>query len=232
MLHGRPAFEPGFFSSMIGRMDILPEIGHAAVTVDNRVHAFRPTLARIASLGSPAEIVELAGVLLSGPPVAEHAWRQRQIDRQHWRAQLGAALTVLYCCADEADADLLGTLTPPNRYRRGLISPEVLVLLAQQMVRHGVVGVLPVDQLPPAPSASDYVPEFRAADMAALAQAHLGASTAEAWGMTMTGLARAMAAKYPAPTGKDGAPAKPMTVEDNDRALAWLERVNEARANG
>lgn len=211
-------------------MDILPEIGHAAVTVANRVYPFRPTLARIAAAGSPTEVVELAAVLLSRPDQAHHAWRQAQINREHWRRQLGAALVLLYCCADEVDElpELLGTLTPPNRYRRGAVSPEIVILLGQQMARHGVIGVLPADELPPpAEARSAYTPEFRAAEMAALAQAHLGVSVNEAWSMTMTSLARALAAKYPRPKG----PA-PMTLAEADAAVEWLQRVNEARANG
>lgn len=215
-------------------MILIPEIGHVAVTVSNRVYAFRPTLANISRVGSPVEVVELAATLLSTPQPTLHAWRQVQVKRAHWRAQLGAALGFLYSCADESIdgdelAELLGTLTPPRRYRPGKVPADILVLLGQQLARHGVIGVVSESDLPPAPRPDDYVAEFNAAEMAALAQAHLGASLPDAWGMTMTSLARGLAAKYPVP--KDSA-AKPMTVEDNDRALAWLEKVNEARANG
>ncbi|MNZ43823.1 hypothetical protein D3C78_614350 [compost metagenome] len=213
-------------------MDILPEIGHAAITAGERTIIFRPTLARISQAGSPAGIVDLAAVLLSPPMQVEHEWRQAQVYREHWRAQLGAALTLLYCCADDPDPlpEILGTLVPPRRYRRGLASPQAVILLGQQMARHGVVGVLPPEESPaPAEAREAYAPEFHAVEMAALAQAHLGVSMDEAWGMTMTALARGLAAKFPRPKEGKGAP---MTLAESDRALAWLEKVNEARANG
>lgn len=203
-------------------------IGEASAQFDGVTFMFRPTLANIAEIGTPAEIVEVFALVMSEAAEPAHQWQQ-----------LGAALRVLYHCADELTPDLerlLGNWVDPypRRYTPGRMPVHAIVALARQMLRHGVVGV-PLDE--PAgkrlTNKNDYSDQFKAAEYVAIASAHLGVSIGDAWQMTMTSLVQILAAKFP--------PDKRTTVtekdlERNDQAVAWLERVNAARkkeaANG
>lgn len=196
----------------------ITHIGEAAVHLNDRVFIFRPSLANIAQLGTPGEIVETFAVVMSDGP---------------WFEQIGAAMKVLYTCCDEFDRDLeslLGHWVPhPRRYTPGKMQPAVVLAIARQMMLHGVVGDVERQQ---SSSQGDYKSEFNAGEMAATAQAHLGLSVVEAWAMTMTSLIGTLAAKYPPQKGDGKGPA--MTVEQNDAAVSWLEKVNKLRtaANG
>lgn len=218
---------------MMRDMRVLTEIGEASAQLGDRIFVFRPTLAHIAEIGTPAEIVEAFALLHSLPPMAPQPSAQPRVNRSHFYAQLGMAVQVLYTCCDDPDVgDLVGSVHPPYKYQPGAMSSQAVIAIARQMLRHGVAGVIPDSQRQRSKS-EDYTPEFKAVEMAAIAQAHLGVSMSDAWDMTMTSLLRAMAIKYP-PLDKDGKPIASaggaMTVEDNDAAVAWLAKVNKLRA--
>ena len=207
-------------------MTIITAIGEAGVTVRGREYVFRPTLANIANIGTPTEIVEAFACLFGAPELTEYPWRNAQLIAQHWRRQVEWAATVLYaCCDDPTVGDLIGSVHPPKRYAPGLLPVESMLALARQMLRHGVVGDAARKQSGGG-GQGEYMTEFKAADLAAAAQAHLGVSTTEAWQMTVTSIVQALQAKYPPPKEKGG-PA--MTEERNAEAMAWLDKVNAAR---
>lgn len=199
-------------------------IGEASAQLDGVTFMFRPTLANIAEIGSPTEIVETFALVMSEASTPEHQWQQ-----------IGAAMRVLYHCADDLTPDLERLLgqwvdPTPRRYTPGRMPVHAIVALARQMMRHGVVGV-PLDQPAgkPLTNKNDYSDQFKAAEYVAIATAHLGVSIGDAWQMTMTSLVQILAAKFP--------PDKRATVtekdlERNDQAVAWLERVNAARKKG
>ena len=201
----------------------ITHIGEAAVHLNDRVFIFRPSLANIAQIGTPAEIVETFALVMS----------QAQ-DNSHWFEQIGASMRVLYACCDQFDRELEGLIghwvPHPRRYTPGKMQPAVVLAIARQMMLHGVVGDVERQQ---SSSQGDYKSEFNAGEMAAMAQAHLGLSVSEAWSMTMTSLIRTLTAKYPPQKG-DGKGGPTMTVEQNDAAVSWLEKVNKLRtaANG
>lgn len=218
---------------MMRGMRVLTEIGEASAQLGDRIFVFRPTLAHIAEIGTPAEIVEAFALLHSLPPAAPHPSAQPRVNRSHYYAQLGMAVQVLYCCCDDPDVgDLVGSCHPPYKFKSGAMAPDAVIAIARQMMRHGIVGVMPeADRPKSSAGGEDYTPEFKAVEMAAIAQAHLGVSMSDAWDMTMTSLLRAMAIKYP-PLDKDGRPlanGPAMTVEDNDAAVSWLQQVNKLR---
>lgn len=202
-------------------MRINPHIGEASAQVDGVTYAFRPTLANIADIGTPAEIVETFTLVMSEAG-----------SRDHWWYQLGAALTVLYCCADELTPGLERLLgnwidTKPRRYTPGKMPAAMVVGIARQMLRHGVVGV-PLEEIKQqvGESKDSYSVEFKAGEMVAMAVAHLGVSIDEAWSMTMTSVVQILAAKFP-PDKK-----KTVTAQDldrNEKTVGWLKKVNAAR---
>lgn len=206
-------------------MTIITEIGEAGVTVDGHEFVFRPTLANIARIGTPREIVDAFVCLYARPDLTPHEWRNRQIVAEHWRRQIEWAATILYACCDDPDVGrLVGSVHPPRRYAPGLLPAEAMVAIARQLIRHGVVGDVKKENT--SGEKGEYQSEFKAAELAAFAQAHLGVSTAEAWGMTVTSIVQALQAKYPPPKEKGG---PPMTEERNAQAMNWLDKINEQR---
>lgn len=202
-------------------------IGEASAQFDGVTFVFRPTLANIAEIGTPTEIVEVFALVMSEPT-----------DRNHWWQQLGASMGVLYHCADEftpALERLLGQWVDPTprRYTPGAMPAGAVVAMARQMMRHGVVGVPLDDAKTVSRPDTEYSKEFKASEMVAMAVAHLGVSIDEAWRMTMTSIVQILAAKFP-PDKKKTVTAQ--DLEKNDRSVAWLKRVNAQRkkeaANG
>lgn len=200
--------------SIIVRMRANVLIGDAMVQAGDVSVLFRPSLANITQIGSPTEIVEAYALVMA--------------DEAPWFERLTRCMDVLYACADRFDADverMIGHYNPiKRRYTPGRIEPRAVIAIACQMMRHGVIGDMERQRTK---QGDDYTREFLAVDMAAMAQAHLGVSVDESWQMTMTSIVRAMASKFPLP--EDQKIAGGMTVEDNDKAVAWLKQVNKLR---
>lgn len=192
-------------------MQILTEIGEVCIHAGRDV-LLRPSLAAIASLGEPREIVEVFARVMAG--------------------DFMDSLGVVFACADEDVSDLFGFYEVRDdafRYTPGAAPAAHVVPLAQCLMRHGVVGV--AKPLPRRAGAEDqYLTEFDAREHAALAMAHLGLTEREAWNMTMTGLVAALRAKFP-PSTKDSPGARAPTKEEHEATEAWYERVLEARAS-
>ncbi len=192
-------------------MQILTEIGEVCIHAGRDV-LLRPSLAAIASLGDPREIVEVFARVMAGDHMD--------------------SLGVVFACAEEDVSDLFGCYEfrgDAIRYTSGTAPAAHVVPLAQCLMRHGVVGV--AKPLPRRADAEDqYLTEFDAKEHAALAMAHLGLTEREAWNMTMTGLVAALRAKFP-PSTKDSPGARAPTREEHEATEAWYERVLEARAS-
>lgn len=190
-------------------MQILTDIGEIGIHAGRDV-VLRPSLAAIASLGEPREIVEVFARVMSGDHMD--------------------SLGVLFACADEDVSDIFGAYEVRDdaiRYVPGAAPAAHVVPLAQHLMRHGVVGV--AKPLPRRADAEDqYLTEFDAKGHAALAMAHLGLTEREAWAMTMTGLVAALRAKFP-PSAKDSPGARAPTKEEHDATMEWFERVEAAR---
>lgn len=193
-------------------MSVLTQIGEIGIHAGRDV-LLRPSLAAMSSLGEPAEIVDVFARVMAG--------------------DLADCVAVLYACADEDVSDLAGALEAqeegkPLRYVPGTLPVEHVVLLAQSLVRHGIVGVAK-EQPRPADHEPEYMREFDAREHAALAMAHLGLIEREAWNMTMTGLVAALRAKFP-PSAKDSPGSRAPSKEELDASMEWFEKVEAARA--
>lgn len=193
-------------------MRILTDIGEIGIHASRDV-LLRPSLVAMSSMGEPAEIVDVFARVMAG--------------------DLVDCVAVLYVCADEDVSDLVGTLETPEeggplRYVAGALPVEHVVLLAQSLVRHGIVGVAK-EQPRPADYEPEYMREFDAREHAALAMAHLGLTEREAWSMTMTGLVAALRAKFP-PSAKDSPGSRAPSKEELDASMEWFEKIEAARA--
>ena len=101
---------------------MLVESGLVRATAgDGTVYAFRPSLGRIASLGSPSEIVALFASL-HGP----HA----EADASY----------VLACLCDQEDPTPLIGWRDEAGYHAGEMTPAEQVIIARHLMRHGIVG--------------------------------------------------------------------------------------------
>lgn len=203
---------------------ILTAIGEVGIHAEGRTYHLRPSLFAMSQLGTPEEIVETYALVMGGG---------RGTAKRRMRDQFGAALAVVHACAEDDLDGLVGGINERGAYTGGRVPLDTVVALAQALMRHGVQG----DQSPEDRDAypeeqGEYRSAFDPREQAAAAMAHLGATEAEAWAMTMTSLVGALRSKYP-PRRVDekGRPieAKP-TLKQYDQAAAWLAEVNKRRA--
>lgn len=207
-------------------MHVHTEIGEAEIEYAGRAYRLRPSFAALARMGNPAEIVELFGQVLGPlPALTGKAWADAPRVKRWGRDRLYGALTVLHACSEDDLGPLIGGISPRMHYQPGVMPIDDVIVLAQSMLKHGVVGDVPPD--PSKPERGTYSKEFAARDYVALAMAHLGASESDAWGMTMTSFILAMRAKFPpGPQPGDNAP----TLQAQDATMSWLAAVNAKRS--
>jgi len=205
-------------------MQVLTDIGEMGVQVGERYVKFRPSLAAMARLGTPKEIVETFVTVCGAPPLSGNQVLDEPRVKSWRRDQFGCAVNVLYACTDEAIDWLVGYVNERYRYVRGALPLADIVGLAAGLLKHGVLGDIPPEATRGAKK-EDYLSEFKARDFAAAAMAHLGATEAQAWDMTMTSYIIAMRAKFP--PAKDA--KKVPTDDEYSHVKGWLARVNKAR---
>lgn len=209
-------------------MQALTAIGEVGIETGGRSYLLRPSLFSMTRIGSPSEIIE-AFALLTGPePTPIHPYVLPDLVKNWRRDRFRIALNVLHACSDDDLTPLVGGMTGYNRYSPGAMPIDDIVAVARSLIIHGVVGAAKPDSRRPV-SDSDYMTEFKAAEYAATAIAHLGASEHEAWQMTMTSFAAAMRSKFP-PDPKTANAPKPHTASEYDATMARLEKINAARA--
>ena len=191
---------------------ILAEIGEVGIHTGADCHKLRPSLYAISQLGTPEEIVEIyARVMGASPPLAD-------------------ALHVIFCCAEEDVSHIFGHFNEDLKFVPGRAPSEHAVHIARALLRHGVTSALPPQG---EPKDGDYTPRFVAREHVAVAMAHLGASSHDAWQMTMTELVGAMRAKFPPPPELDakGKPRAPkMTEAEYEATMEYGDAVLEALA--
>lgn len=153
---------------------MLVECGFVrASTSDGREWTFRPSLARIASLGDPQEIVALYAALHGPNAEAEAAY-------------------VLACLCDQDDATPLIGWRDEQGWQDGEMPPGERVIMAQHLMRHGIVG-----KAKPGTGGGDYSDSFHAAEYIAAARVHLGLSSADAEALSMTEFQTMLEMKFP-----------------------------------
>lgn len=118
------------------------------------------------------------------------------------RKAIMAAHTVLTACCEDDIGALVGWMRPGKGRKRGFVwrpgsmPPESMVIVAQNLMMHGIVGKAKIRQLQRYES-NETTSEFRAADYIMAARNHFGISREEAENLTMTEFAMMLNAKYP-----------------------------------
>lgn len=153
---------------------MLVECGFVrAVASDGAEYTFRPALSRIASLGSPQEIVSLyAG--LHGPRAAQDS------------------AYVLACLCDQEDATALVGWTDEQGTHAGLMPADEQIIIARHLMQHGIVG-----KARPGTKQGEYSDSFKAAEYIAAACVHLGLSREDAESLSMTEFQTMFEMKFP-----------------------------------
>lgn len=194
------------------------EIGECLITVGEDDYFFRPSFANMMRIGDPQEIVQAFYDLhndeqsslirryvtaFGGIP----AWLASYLSRpQASKQAVYAAMNVLTACCDEDISLLIGELRPGKSgkwlfvYRKGLMPVSDMVLIAQSLIQHGIIGKAKVRKLQ-RHEGGQASSEFNAFNYINAARTHLGMSREEAERLTMTEFQMLLAAKFPEQKG-------------------------------
>lgn len=113
-----------------------------------------------------------------------------------------AAMTVLRACCDRDPAPLIGEVKPSKSgkwgfvYRRGGMELLDMILVAQSLITHGIIGKAKIRKLQRHES-DDKTTEFKAIEYINSARNHFAMSRSEAEQLTMTEFVMLIAQKYP-----------------------------------
>lgn len=113
-----------------------------------------------------------------------------------------AAMGVLAACCERDLSRLIGEIIPGKSgkwtfvYRKGLMPAVEMVLIAQSLITHGIIGKAKVRQLQRHES-NQATSEFNAFEYISAARNHFGISRDEAEQLSMTEFQMLLAAKYP-----------------------------------
>lgn len=199
-------------------MTPMTEIGEMVISDSDRDYFFRPSFANMTRIGSPAAIVERFAELHTSdaPRLLESAieaygsvpgWLLAHINTPSFSSDaIFAGMIVLQACCDDDISALVGELRPSKRgkrafvFRRGSMPTSDIIVLAQALITHGIIGKAKVRKLQRHESNS-YVNEFNAFEYISAARNHFNMPRAEAEQLTMTEFQQLLAAKYPEQKG-------------------------------
>ncbi|MGC0858435.1 DUF6246 family protein [Pantoea agglomerans] len=122
------------------------------------------------------------------------------------KAAISAAMIVLVACCDRDVTPLTGELVLGKTgrrvfmYRPGAMPISDMVLIAQSLIQHGIIGKAKVRKLQ-RHEGSSTSSEFNAFEYISAARTHLGMSREEAGQLTMTEFQMMLAAKFPEQKG-------------------------------
>lgn len=193
-------------------MTALTDIGELSVSdsrTDGEDYLLRPSFEAMTRIGSPAEIVQTYATI-HGNDVAQFIevcsgtlgrfpeWLSPSFNRAAERL-LSTCMHVLQACCEDDLTTMIGEWKGWRHcvvYRPGLMPKSDIIVVAQHLMQHGVVGKAKVRQLQRHESGGRTT-EFKAFDYISAARSHFGMSRAEASQLTMTEFQMLLAAKYP-----------------------------------
>lgn len=190
------------------------EIGECLITAGEDEYFFRPSFTAMSRIGEPQEIVQAFADLHSDEltPLVERAtaayghvpaWLIEHIrNSSYGKRALMAAMTVMEACCESDLSALIGEFRPartkgrPFKRRMGLMDDFELLLIAQSLITHGIIGKAKVRQLQRHESGKATT-EFNAFDYVSAARNHFSMTRSEAEQLTMTEFQHMLEAKYP-----------------------------------
>ena len=195
-------------------MTPMKEIGECMISTNSADYMFRPSFANMMRIGEPQEIVQAFADLHSDEvtPLIERAvnaygyipaWLVEHIRTSTYgKRALMAAITVMEACSKDDLSPLIGEFRParakgkPFKRRAGEMGDFEILLIAQSLITHGIIGKAKVRQLQRNESTTPTT-EFSAFEYISAARTHFGIGREEAERLTMTEFTLMLAAKYP-----------------------------------
>lgn len=195
-------------------MTPMKEIGEFLISTQEADYMFRPSFSNMMRIGEPQEIVQAFYDLHSDEvtPLIERAmmvyghvpaWLIEHLRiSTYGKRALMAALTVMEACSESDISSLVGEFRPakvkgkPFKRRPGKMDDFDILLIAQSLITHGIIGKAKVRQLQRHES-SQATSEFSAFEYISAARNHFGISREEAERLTMTEFHHMLNAKYP-----------------------------------
>lgn len=194
------------------------EIGECLITAGEDEYFFRPSFAAMSRIGEPQEIVQAFYDLHNDEvtPLLQRAmdaygtipaWLLAHVSRKEiGKPAIMAAMSVLAACCERDLSRLIGELIPGKSgkwtfvWRKGSLPLSDMVLIAQSLITHGIIGKAKVRQLQRHES-NKATTEFNAFEYISAARNHFGISRDEAEKLSMTEFQMLLAAKYPEQKG-------------------------------
>lgn len=222
-------------------MTPIKDIGECVIGAGDKEYFFRPSFRNMARIGEPQEIVQTFYDLCHDEvtPLLQRAfdaygwipdWLARYVSGMRLtKKALMAAHTVLTACCDEDTGYLVGWMKPGRTGRRGFVwrpgsmPPQNMVVVAQSLMMHGIVGKAKVRKLQ-RHETNETTSEFRATDYIMAARNHFGISREEAENLTMTEFALLLNARYPDQKGFTREEYDAVMDEDDRRWQAMMEK--------
>ena len=151
-------------------MTPIKELGECVIGTGDREFFFRPSFRNMARIGEPVEIVQAFYDLCNdeATPFAQRAAEAYIRDEYSRlpdcvlrfmqsgllsRKAIMVAHTVLTACCDDDIGDLVGWMKPGKSRKRGFVwrpgsmTPESMVIVAQNLMMHGIIGKAKVRKL-------------------------------------------------------------------------------------
>lgn len=193
-------------------MTALTDIGELSVSdslTGGKDYLLRPSFEAMTRIGTPEEIVQ-AYATIHGSDVSRlieacagtlHRlpdWLSPSFNRAAEKL-LSTSMHVLQACCDADLTPMIGEWKGWRHcivYRSGQLPKNDIIVLAQHLIQHGVVGKAKVRQLQRHES-GERTSEFKAFEYISAARSHFGMNRAEASQLTMTEFQMLLAAKYP-----------------------------------
>lgn len=190
------------------------EIGECLITAGEDEYFFRPSFAAMSRIGEPQEIVQAFYDLHNdeATPLIQRgmeaygtipAWLLAHVNRKEiGKPAIMAAMGVLTACCERDLSRLIGEIIPGKSgkwafvLRKGAMPLSDMVLIAQSLITHGIIGKAKVRQLQRHES-SQATSEFNAFEYISAARNHFGISRDESEQLSMTEFQMMLAAKYP-----------------------------------
>lgn len=186
---------------------MLVECGFVkAQTSEGAEFTFAPSLGRIATLGSPTEIVDLYAALHGA------------------RAEQEAAYILACCCEQDDTSGLIGHHDEAGVWHPGAMPASEQIIIARHLMQHGIVG----KASPAKQGDGKFSPRFDAAEYISAARVHLGLSSADAEALSMTEFQVMLEMKFP--PEQDTKRDLPSREEYEAQMQANRERVAAAKA--
>lgn len=190
------------------------EIGECVISLSDRDYFFRPSFINMMKIGDPEEVVQAFHYLhndefssLMRKAIDAYGsvpkWLSRYVASPQFSKQaVYAAMSVLNACTDEDASPLIGELRVGKSgkwsfvYRKGAMPVGDMILIAQALIQHGIIGKAKVRKLQRHEGAQASS-EFNAFEYISAARTHLDMSRDEAEKLTMTEFQMLLAAKFP-----------------------------------